>query len=455
MSAPRDVMHLDLSQGLNSLMQARRCALAVLWWHDLPLGQLALDGPAAAADVLKAIAPAIDAYLAADPLASHRWRPLDQRGEPLPLLEAALAELDNLSSLQPTTPKLESEDVCAQREGLLEGGAGPSNASRPARVAWGAISVVVPTRDRPEELAACLESLAALREQPLEIIVVDNSPGASPATRQVVASFEKVRYVAEPRRGSSAARNAGVAASRGELIAFVDDDETVHPDWLAWLAGGFRDPRVGLVTGLVLPAELATEAQQIFEQRYSFARGYVARTFDADLYRATRSRGVPVWEIGGSGNMAIRRDVFERLEGFDERLGAGRAGGCEELELFYRALAAGWSCRYEPRAVTHHRHRRDMASLKRQLRAYMRGHVAAALTQWAGHRDTGNLRHLLWTLPTVYAGYCLRSLLGDPTYRASHLAAEIAGCLSGVGYYRQHRSRAHSHFPGRPAAARA
>ncbi len=448
MRASRDVVHLDLSQGLDSLMQVRRRALVVLWWRDLPLGQLTVDGSPAAADVLHAIAPALDAHLAADPLAAHRWRPLDQRGEPLPLLRAALAELDNIASAT----------------------------GEPTAVGASAISVVVPTRNRPDALAACLESLAALQDRPLEIIVVDNAPaegGAPSATRDLVEKFSqretsgtrtrretsgaraRIRYVAEPRRGSSAARNAGVAASRGEVIAFVDDDETVHPAWLTALAAGFRDADVGLVTGLVLPAELATEAQRIFERRYSFARGYVARTFDAELYRATRNRGVPVWEIGGSGNMAIRRDVFEQLGGFNEQLGAGpgRAGGCEELELFYRALAAGWSCRYQPRAVTHHRHRRRMASLKRQLRAYMRGHVAAALTQWADHRDPGNLRHLLWTLPRVYTGYCLRSLLGDRTYRASHLAAEIAGCLAGVGYYRQHRSQAHPHYPAGTATA--
>ena len=432
----RDVIHLDLSQGLDFRLRAGRRALVVFWWRDLPLGQLTVDGPPSPADVLQAIAPAIDAYLAADPLASHRWRPLDQRGEPRALLEAGLAELDNLSS------------------------------AAALRAEKSSVSIVVPTRNRAEQLAACLESLAALEDQPLEIVVVDNAPAedgaratdddAPSATRRVVEDAG-VRYVAEPRPGSSAARNAGVAASRGELIAFVDDDETVHPGWLGRLAAGFRGAKVGVVTGLVLPAELATEAQRIFERRYGFGRGYVARTFDAELYRATRSSGVPVWEIGGSGNMAIRRDVFEQLGGFDEQLGAGpgRAGGCEELELFYRALAAGWSCRYEPAAVTHHRHRRDMASLERQLRAYMRGHVAAALTQWAGGRDAGNLRHLLWTLPRVYAGYCLRSLFGDPTYRASHLAAEIGGCLAGVSYYRQHRTEAHPHYPARAATASA
>lgn len=416
MKAPWDIVHLDLRRELCALERSDRGIFMVLWWRDLPLGQLSLE-PARlplsatelAGDVLKAIAPALAAHLASDQLEPHRWYPLDQRGDPRPLLRAALALLDN---------------------------------GRPAApaVATSSISIVVPTRNRPERLAACLRSLAALQDEPLEIIVVDNAPvsGDEPSATRGVAEDVGVRYVAESRRGSSAARNAGVAASRGEIVAFVDDDETVHPAWLGSLAAGFRDSQIGLVTGLILPAELQTEAQLIFEHRYSFARGYVPRTFDTELYRASRQHELLAWEIGGSGNMAIRREVFDRLGGFDERLGAGRAGGCEELELFYRALAAGVTCRYEPAAVTHHRHRRELAALKRQLRAYMRGHVAAALTQWANHRDAGNLRHLLWTLPRVYAGYALRCLLGDRTYRASHLAAEIAGCLSGVGYYRRH-----------------
>ncbi|MEM7355263.1 MAG: hypothetical protein AAF657_30915, partial [Acidobacteriota bacterium] len=133
--------------------------------------------------------------------------------------------------------------------------------------------------------------------------------------------------------------------------------------------------------------------------------------------------------------------------GFDERLGAGRAGGCEELELFYRVLAADLSCHYEPRAVTEHQHRRDLVSLESQLRAYMRGHVASTLVQLEQHRDLGNLWHLLWTLPKVYAGYGLRSLLRDPAYRSDLLAAEVAGCFAGVRFYRQHR-----HLAPRPTA---
>ncbi len=417
-----DIVHFDLSSGetpaeLTTAPEVGRGVFAVLWWKQTPLGHTAIEAsrlPLSSkqlADlVLTAISPALDSYLAGAGLVPYRQRTPKAvaQVDPRRLLRAALSLLESLPELKTTAA-----------------------ASEPR------VSVVVPTRDRPGRLAACLRSLSELDEKPLEILVVDNAPSA--ATRQVVESFSGVRYVVEPRTGSSAARNTGVHQCRGELVAFVDDDETVHPDWLSRLRSGFSDPEVALVTGLVLPAELETEAQLIFEQRYSFARGYVARTFDSALYRRTRRLGVPVWEIGGSGNMAIRRDVFERLGGFDERLGAGRAGGCEELELFYRALAEGWSCRYEPRAVTLHQHRRSLRDLERQLYAYMRGHVASALVQLARYRDVGNLRHLVWTLPKVYAGYGLRSLLRDPAYRGSMLRMELAGCLAGLGYYRRCR----------------
>ena len=422
MNTPWDIVHLDLSVGeaLSKLevdREAGRGVFAVFWWKQIPLGHAVVEASSLPlseqqlADVaLAAISPALDGYLAGAGFASDRRSP------------------------QQATSQVESRRLLCAALSLLE--------SRPemeidATVDESAISIVVPTHNRPDRLATCLRSLSALREKPLEIVVVDNAP--SLATRQVAEKFSGVRYVAEPRVGSSAARNTGVHHCRGEIVAFVDDDETVHPDWLSRLLPCFEDPTVALVTGLVLPSELETEAQLIFEQRYSFARGYVARTFDTALYRRTRKQGVPVWEVGGSGNMAMRREVFEQLGGFDERLGAGRAGGCEELELFYRALAEGWSCRYEPRAVTLHQHRRDLHELERQLYAYMRGHVASTLMQLTRYRDVGNLRHLIWTLPKVYAGYGLRSLLRDPAYRANLLAVEISGCAAGLTYYLQNR----------------
>jgi GT2 family glycosyltransferase len=141
-----------------------------------------------------------------------------------------------------------------------------------------------------------------------------------------------------------------------------------------------------------------------------------------------RPLGVPVWRIGAGANMAFRREVFERLGGFDERLGAGAAGCSEDSEMWYRVLAAGHSCRYEPAAVVRHQHRADLDGVRRQSRAYLDGHVAALLVQYARHRDPGNLRRLLVALPRYYAGRALRSARrADPT-----LLAELRGLARGV-----------------------
>jgi GT2 family glycosyltransferase len=223
----------------------------------------------------------------------------------------------------------------------------------------------------------------------------------------------------------------------GDIIAFVDDDETVHQNWLGWLSDSFAKSEVGLTTGLVLPGGLASRAQQLFEQRFSFVRGYAPASFGREYYRRHRLFGVPVWKIGGSGNLAIRRSVFEQLGGFDERLGAGAAGCSEDTELIYAALVNEWDCCYEPRAVTWHYHRQSMDELHEQVFSYMRGHVVALLIQYAKYRDLGNLVRLCLILPRTYVGYSLRALRGDPGFGLSLLRREVAGCCSGLWFYWQ------------------
>ena len=122
------------------------------------------------------------------------------------------------------------------------------------------VSVAVCTRERPHELARCLQSLCDLPEQPREIVVIDNAP-LSEATRETVARFPGVRYHREPRPGLSAARNTAMAITSGDIIAFADDDVIVHAGWLAQLRDCFEDPKVMVATGLVLPAELESRAQ--------------------------------------------------------------------------------------------------------------------------------------------------------------------------------------------------
>jgi hypothetical protein len=126
-------------------------------------------------------------------------------------------------------------------------------------------SVVVCTRDRPEPLLGCLESILRIDYPRYEVLVVDNAPNTD-ATRGLVRErlghLPHVRYLREPRPGLSRARNAALEAARGEIVAFVDDDVVVDPGWLRSIVLGFRAmPGVACVTGMILPAELETRSQ--------------------------------------------------------------------------------------------------------------------------------------------------------------------------------------------------
>lgn len=297
------------------------------------------------------------------------------------------------------------------------------------------VTVAVCTRERPRDLARCLESIAALADPPDEILVVDNAPRSS-ATREVVDKFSGVRYLCEPKKGLSSARNTAMAEATGHIVAFADDDVIVHPDWVCRIRQSFDDPSVMVVTGLVLPAELETDAQAIFEHDFQFFhQGYRRRLFDSSFFRATRAKGVPVWSIGAGANMAIRRTAFELGYRFDTRLGPGVFGGCgEDSEYWYRLLGGGWSCLYEPSVCVSHYHRREISALRRLVYNYMKGHVAALLLQFAKSGDFGNLRRLVLRLPAEYLILLLRLVATGFSLDNRILLRGALGCLSGLRF---------------------
>lgn len=421
---PWKILHLELSQGIPSLTAdpGYQGIYAVFWWHDIPLGHreilmacLPMPATQLAHLIAQTITPAVGAHLLGagfnPPLSEH----FGQRRS------AGIADLQTLVDLEKPLHRL--------REQLSNPGGEESNNS---------VSVVVCTRDRPQQLARCLRSLQNLSLN-AEILVVDNAP-SSEATRHVVAERPGVRYVVEPRPGLSIARNTGIQHSTGEIIAFTDDDVVVHPKWLERLQRRFYSPQVMAVTGLILPAELETEAQVVFEVGHgNFHWGYRPRTFDQSFFAKTEPLGVPVWRIGAGANMAFRRKIFALVGDFDERLGAGAAGCSEDSEFWYRVLAEGWLCVYEPTAVVYHYHRRDTESSFQQIYQYMRGHVTALLTQFAKYGHWGNLRRLFVTLPKYYTALVFQGLLKGSRFRHRRLSAEVLGCLSGLTYYWQHR----------------
>ena len=108
---------------------------------------------------------------------------------------------------------------------------------------------------------------------PDQVVVVDNASCDDGRTR-AVALAAGVDYVREDRPGLDIARNRGVRAATGDIVAFTDDDVRLHPRWLERLTAAFDADRIMAVTGLVLPAELETPAQIHFEKYWGFGRGY-------------------------------------------------------------------------------------------------------------------------------------------------------------------------------------
>jgi glycosyltransferase involved in cell wall biosynthesis len=232
------------------------------------------------------------------------------------------------------------------------------------------VTVAVCTRDRAANLAVCLEALSAL-DYPadrLEILVVDNAP-ADDSTRRLVAAYSGVRYVCEPRPGLDRARNRAIRESRGEIIAYTDDDVRVDSGWVRAIATAFgEEPHAMCVTGLVVPDALDTRAQLLFEQYGGFGRGFRRR-----VYRVPPGDSAARW-YGGTGrfgtgaNMAFRRTFFEQHGLFDPALDVGTpTGGGGDLEMFFRALKTGGALVYEPAAMVRHRHRRDYQALRAQI----------------------------------------------------------------------------------------
>ncbi|MBA3560077.1 MAG: glycosyltransferase [Gemmatimonadaceae bacterium] len=231
------------------------------------------------------------------------------------------------------------------------------------------ISIVVCTRDRSALLGKCLRTLAALDYPAFEIIVVDNAP-ASDETEQLVSDFQTqmpLRYTRENRPGLDWARNRGIAEARHDIIAFTDDDVRVDASWLRGLARAFADPEIGLVTGLVVPAKLETEAQQLFELVYGgMGKGMRPRVWGS--HNVGPYDLVTAHHLGVGANMAFRRRTLEKLGGFDTALDVGTPShGGGDLDMFHRALLSGVTVRYEPNAFVWHLHRHDITALRRQL----------------------------------------------------------------------------------------
>ncbi len=216
-----------------------------------------------------------------------------------------------------------------------------------------AVSAVVCTYNRRASLQRTLTSLAtqSLADTDYEILVVDNgSTDGTPALLQQAATeIRNLRYVEEPTLGLSRARNTGWHAARGAVVAYLDDDATAEPDWLASIVAAFRavTPRPGCVAGKISPVWDAPRPAWLGDELVSCL---------SILDWGDRARPLRPEEWIAGCNMAFPRDVLAGSGGF--RTDLGRRGevlvSMEEGALRREIEARGYATYYDPAVVVRH-----------------------------------------------------------------------------------------------------
>lgn len=321
------------------------------------------------------------------------------------------------------------------------------------------VTVVIPTVGRSPVLGELVRTLVSGlaptvgctgQGRPAAVVVVDNDPEGRPVAPRFAREFadDDVRVVTAGRRGAAHARNVGAAAARTPIVAFLDDDVVVDPGWMQGVLRGFgRDTAVQCVTGLITPAALDTAAQVRLQQFGGFDKGTKPRLFDLAEHAAPHPLYPYLPGMYGSGaNFAMRRDVFEALGGFDERLGPGTATrGGEDIDLLMRTVLGGHLLAYEPQAMVRHHHPTTDADLRTTVFGYGLG-LGAVLWKQSGERRARRdlVRRVPQGMRYLLAGSSPKNArIRGEGYPASLRVAELAGIVSApLGYARSRRDRA-------------
>lgn len=217
------------------------------------------------------------------------------------------------------------------------------------------LDVVIPTFNRARLMPRALDSLLAApapSELEVSIVVVDNN--STDDTRKVVAAYaarsaRPIHYVLEKQQGSSAARNAGIRASNGDLVGMIDDDEEIDSEWFNRIYSAFQDPTLDFIGGACLPRWESSPPPWL-------PRDYPAIVGWIESSPTVREYGQDFAAMLMGGNAVIRRSVFEKVGLFATHLGRSDSGvGCgEDEDLFLRLMAARARGLYLPDLIIYH-----------------------------------------------------------------------------------------------------
>jgi len=263
------------------------------------------------------------------------------------------------------------------------------------------ISVVVCAYNAESTMDACLASLQRLRYPAYEIVVVDD--GSRDRTGEIADGYEGVRVIHQENKGLSAARNVGIAASVGEIVAFTDSDCVADPDWLYYLASTFVASGLPAVGGPNLPPP-----------EDSFVASCVAASPGGPLHVLLDDEEAE--HIPGC-NMAFRREVLEEINGFDPIF---RAAG-DDVDLCWRLQERGHRIGFSPAAMVWHFRRNTVEAYIGQQRGYGKAEAllyfrhphrfnALLYSRWRGRIYGGISSLLSWRRPVIYGGVFGRGL---------------------------------------------
>jgi O-antigen biosynthesis protein len=259
---------------------------------------------------------------------------------------------------------------------------------------WPKVSVIVCTFNGSRTLSQCLESLLRLDYPNYEVIVVND--GSTDATAQITQSYG-FRLITTENRGLASARNTGLKAATGEIVAYIDDDAYADPHWLRYLAGTFMNTRHAGVGG----PNIAPPGDGLVAECVAHSPGNPVHILLSD----SEAEHIP------GCNMAFRKTALEAIGGFDPQF---RIAG-DDVDVCWRLQQKGWTLGYSPGAMAWHHRRNSIRAYWKQQHNYGKaesflekkwpekynlvGHVT-----WAGRVYGNGHQYKAWSQGRIYHG---------------------------------------------------